>query len=417
MVNRLTSRLSNRGFQVVALSGELSQAERTHALQAMRDGRAQVCVATDVAARGIDLPKLDLVVHAELPSNHETLLHRSGRTGRAGRKGVSALVVTPKSRKKAQRIVGMAKLKVDWSDAPSADAVKAREEDRMFADSDWNLAVGEGEKATVEKLTNGFSAEQLAAAYLRLYRSIRSAPEELSDVNVKPAPRQEFGPSVWFAISGGRDANAEPRRLLPMICKAADLTKDDIGAIRIQKTESYVQIRQASVPAFLTAVGPEMVLEKTAKLRQLDEAPVLERKDSAFAKPMGKPRRNDRDKPASKAGKWDPADISTEKTKPRKTKPDSKRKGGFEQPKGKPTGEVKKPKIKSKKDARHSATEPAQKSAGGDAPLRRAKLAGGKPKGPTPPKGKPSSKKNRARALEAKGKKNAAAKDRKRTKD
>ena len=53
----------------------------------MRDGRARICVATDVAARGIDLPKLDLVIHAELPSNHETLLHRSGRTGRAGRKG------------------------------------------------------------------------------------------------------------------------------------------------------------------------------------------------------------------------------------------------------------------------------------------------------------------------------------------
>ncbi|MEM8851705.1 MAG: DEAD/DEAH box helicase, partial [Pseudomonadota bacterium] len=64
-VNRLTTRLSNRGFAVVALSGELTQSERTNALQAMRDGRAKVCVATDVAARGIDLPNLDLVVHAE----------------------------------------------------------------------------------------------------------------------------------------------------------------------------------------------------------------------------------------------------------------------------------------------------------------------------------------------------------------
>ena len=93
MVNRLTTRLSNRGFSVVALSGELSQNERTHALQAMRDGRARICVATDVAARGIDLPNLDLVVHADIPQSHETLLHRSGRTGRAGRKGVSALIV------------------------------------------------------------------------------------------------------------------------------------------------------------------------------------------------------------------------------------------------------------------------------------------------------------------------------------
>ncbi len=143
MVNRLTTRLSNRGFQVVALSGELSQTERTHALQAMRDGRAQVCVATDVAARGIDLPNLDLVVHAELPSNHETLLHRSGRTGRAGRKGVSALIVTPKVRKKAERILAMAKLKSEWGAAPSADEVLARDEDRMFADPAWETPVGE----------------------------------------------------------------------------------------------------------------------------------------------------------------------------------------------------------------------------------------------------------------------------------
>jgi ATP-dependent RNA helicase DeaD len=66
------------------LSGELSQSERSSALQSMRDGRAHVCVATDVAARGIDLPNLDLVIHADVPSNPDTLLHRSGRTGRAG---------------------------------------------------------------------------------------------------------------------------------------------------------------------------------------------------------------------------------------------------------------------------------------------------------------------------------------------
>ena len=83
-VKHLTARLANRGFTVVALSGELSQAERTNALQAMRDGRARVCVATDVAARGIDLPNLDLVIHADMPTNPDILLHRSGRTGRAG---------------------------------------------------------------------------------------------------------------------------------------------------------------------------------------------------------------------------------------------------------------------------------------------------------------------------------------------
>ena len=94
----------------MALSGELSQAERTNALQAMRDGRARVCVATDVAARGIDLPNLDLVIHADLPNNPETLLHRSGRTGRAGRKGICVLIVPPSRRRTAERLLQGAKL-------------------------------------------------------------------------------------------------------------------------------------------------------------------------------------------------------------------------------------------------------------------------------------------------------------------
>ena len=103
-VNHLLARMGNRGFQVVALSGELSQTERMHALQALRDGRARVCIATDVAARGIDLPGLELVIHADLPTNSETLLHRSGRTGRAGKKGVSALIVAPSEGRKARTV-------------------------------------------------------------------------------------------------------------------------------------------------------------------------------------------------------------------------------------------------------------------------------------------------------------------------
>lgn len=105
-VNHLTARFNNRNFAVVALSGELTQNERTHALQAMRDGRARVCIATDVAARGIDLPGLDLVIHADLPTNPETLLHRSGRTVRAGRNGISALIVPVNARRKAERLLG-----------------------------------------------------------------------------------------------------------------------------------------------------------------------------------------------------------------------------------------------------------------------------------------------------------------------
>jgi len=129
-VTRLTTRLANRGFATVALSGELSQSERTHALQAMRDGRARVCVATDVAARGIDLPNLELVIHAELPTNAETLLHRSGRTGRAGRKGVSALIAPSKMKRRAENLLKWGKLTATWATPPTAEEVIAKDEER-----------------------------------------------------------------------------------------------------------------------------------------------------------------------------------------------------------------------------------------------------------------------------------------------
>ena len=109
-VRHLHAALRERGFDAVALSGEMSQRERTDALQALRDRRARVCVATDVAARGLDLPDLGLVIHADLPSNRQALLHRSGRTGRAGKKGISvvlgAVLASPPGRAVAERRPG-----------------------------------------------------------------------------------------------------------------------------------------------------------------------------------------------------------------------------------------------------------------------------------------------------------------------
>ncbi len=390
MVNRLTTRLSNRGFRVVALSGELSQSERTHALQAMRDGRADVCVATDVAARGIDLPNLDLVVHAELPSNHETLLHRSGRTGRAGRKGTSALVVTNKTRKKAERILGMAKLRAEWATAPSADEVNAREEERMLTETDWTHDVSEGEQETVGKLVEGFSTEQLAAAYLRLYRAVRSAPEELADVGAKPEPRKPFGPSKWFAVAGGRQKGAEPRRLLPMLCKAGGLSKDDIGAIRIQDDHSVVEIKESSVAGFLETLGQGMNIEGDA-VSVLDTPPAFAKGPKPVGKGPGKgPRKpahrgqgDGRDETPKPRGKPTPPTEWNDQPEPRKRKP---------KPQDRPAKEAA---PRKKLTLNPDAT-------GGDAPVRARKPRTG-PKGPPPPKGKSNSKKNRARALVSKG--------------
>ncbi len=131
-VRRLHASLLERGFAAVALSGEHSQSERNHALQALRDRRARVCVATDVAARGIDLPSLSLVIHVEIPRDAETLQHRSGRTGRAGKKGTAVLIVPYPRRRRVDGMLRGAKIDAQWMNAPTAADVRARDKERLI---------------------------------------------------------------------------------------------------------------------------------------------------------------------------------------------------------------------------------------------------------------------------------------------
>jgi ATP-dependent RNA helicase DeaD len=276
-VNHLLARMGNRGFQVVALSGELSQQERTHALQALRDGRARVCIATDVAARGIDLPGLELVIHADLPSNSETLLHRSGRTGRAGKKGVSALIVTPAEFKKAQRLLSGAKVTAEWGAAPGADDVQAKDDLRILEHPALTAPIGE-EAGIAGELLEQFGPEALAAAFVRLWREGRSAPEVLSTDNPMPTPaapreRGEFGPSVWFRINVGRAGRAEARWLLPKICDAGSIAKDSIGAIRVREEETFVQIAEGVADKFRTQID----LDKGLLMERVEGEPDFDR--------------------------------------------------------------------------------------------------------------------------------------------
>src|SRR5436190_15998649 len=126
-VRRLHASLTERGFDAVALSGEHSQNERNHALQALRDNRARVCVATDVAARGIALPSVSLVVHVEPPRDAEVLQHRSGRTGRAGRKGTAVLIVPFQRRRLVDGMLRGARINVEWIDPPRPEQIGDRD--------------------------------------------------------------------------------------------------------------------------------------------------------------------------------------------------------------------------------------------------------------------------------------------------
>ncbi|QFR33660.1 DEAD/DEAH box helicase [Ancylobacter sp. TS-1] len=265
-VRHLHAMLQERQFSAVALSGELSQNERNLALQSLRDGRARVCVATDVAARGIDLPSLGLVIHAELPNDAESLQHRSGRTGRAGRKGISVLLVPPARRRRAQDLLAGLGVAATWSGPPTADEIRALDHERMLVDPLLTEAPGEDDAAAARTLLATHSAEHLAAALARMYRASLPAPEEVEDPGEPRSARERpvrgafdgpvaAGESAWFRLTIGRRQNADPKWLLPLICRRGNVTRRDIGAIRIFDEETAFEVGLAAVERFSKAAG------------------------------------------------------------------------------------------------------------------------------------------------------------------
>ncbi|WP_409431957.1 DEAD/DEAH box helicase [Litorimonas sp. RW-G-Af-16] len=281
-VNRMTQRFNNRGFSVVALSGELSQKERSSALQALRDGRAQVCIATDVAARGLDLPDLELVIHADVPKNREALLHRSGRTGRAGRKGVSALIVTPNRRRNAERVLKDANITAEWSGPPTADEIISRDNERLLGNMTLDSEVTEEERTMVKRLLKSHTPEHIATAFIRQYRAGQSAPEELvhagydggNDNRGKaPTVRSDFDNGVWFSLNLGRKQKAEPKWILPMLLKSGGLKKADIGTIKITDTQTFFELDAGAVDGFIDTIGPDGKIEKAITATRISGLP------------------------------------------------------------------------------------------------------------------------------------------------
>jgi ATP-dependent RNA helicase DeaD len=267
-VTHLAATLRERGFAAVALSGELSQRERNQALQALRDGHARVCVATDVAARGLDLPDLGLVIHADIPQNQQSLVHRSGRTGRAGKHGVAILLVPDRARRHVERLLHSAHVEVSWRTPPSAQEIRARDQDQLVAEiAALGQAPDEQDRQVARKILEAHPAEDLVAALVRLRREARPAPEELTPVRAQPAravrePRGHQPPRrdaaghgyTWFTINVGRAKNADPKWLIPVLCRRGNITKSAIGKIQILARDTRVEIANDAATGFAEAV-------------------------------------------------------------------------------------------------------------------------------------------------------------------
>ncbi len=313
-VRRLHASLTERGFQAVALSGEHSQNERNHALQALRDKRARVCVATDVAARGIDLPSVSLVIHVELPRDAEVLQHRSGRTGRAGRKGIAVLIVPFRRRRNVDTMLRNAKINAEWIEAPSPEQIRNRDRERLLESLSIAPEPDEADRLLADQLRASLSPEAIAAALVRSLQTDLPAPEDIlahgggDDRRGHDArPRPGFESSTWFRINAGRRHNADPRWLLPLICRYGHVGRGEIGAIRVAANESYFEVTERATPGFVKAlrratISPEdegMVIEQ-APPREQEAAP---RPRKARIIPQGsKPKWQDRKKAGGRKG-------------------------------------------------------------------------------------------------------------------
>ncbi|HEX4098703.1 MAG TPA: DbpA RNA binding domain-containing protein, partial [Caulobacteraceae bacterium] len=236
-------------------------------------------VATDVAARGLDLPDLGLVIHAELPVNKAGLLHRSGRTGRAGKKGTSVLVVPYNKRRFAERLLDSASIDAGWSGPPLADEIRAKDQQRLLADPILTEPASEEDLTLARKILADSTPEQVAAALIRLHRSRLPEPEDLFDdvretgqtipsarpqrggtsydplrEGSTPSHRADSVGAEWFRMPIGRQNNADPKWLIPLICRLGHVTKKDIGQIRIFDRETKFEIVAETEARFRQAV-------------------------------------------------------------------------------------------------------------------------------------------------------------------
>ena len=264
-VRRLHATLQERGFAVVALSGEHSQSERNQALQALRDRRARVCVATDVAARGIDLPTLSLVIHVEMPRDAETLQHRSGRTGRAGKKGTAVLIVPYPRRRRVESMLRGARIEAEWIDPPSPQDIRQNDRDRLLEALLAPLELDDEDRALGAQILAERSPEDIAGALVRAHRTAMPQAEELiantpqaRQVDREERHRPGFEDVVWFRMAVGRRQNADPRWILPLLCRRGHITRNEIGAIRIGPEETHFQVPREIASRFAAS------LERTA---------------------------------------------------------------------------------------------------------------------------------------------------------
>ena len=272
----LANELTARGFPAEALNGDLSQEAREHTLNRFRQNKITVLVATDVAARGLDIDDISHVFNYDLPDDPEIYVHRIGRTGRAGKTGIAISLVCPFEKRALREIEAFAHVKITRGTLPSEDDIRrSREQGLLNQVKVWLLRGRcKRERELVEKLAQeGFDPLEIAAAALKVARSEeKQRPiwpvSEVVEARPRPAAR-EFpqGPRgeqdkrwsnvshepgmVRLSLNVGKVHGIRPNDIVGAIAAHANIPGNTIGKIHIQDKLSLVDVPEQFVPQVL----------------------------------------------------------------------------------------------------------------------------------------------------------------------
>jgi ATP-dependent RNA helicase DeaD len=293
-VASIADELAGAGFAVSSLSGEMDQRARNRALASFKNGDLHVLVATDVAARGIDVQDIARVIHVDLPTNADSYTHRSGRTGRAGRQGTSVLLVVPSAMGQATRLLRFVGVPYKLEPIPTADAIRHAGDQRAFDaltkdDPEGSPDVDAHNAALAERLVAAGNVPRIIARLLTRVRHAGAAePRDIravspSNARQRPSfdrpdtrgagPRRGGAPSrdgswVPFRVSWGGPQGADARRLLALVCRRGGINGSDVGIIDVDRSFSIVNVAAGVAEDFAAAAGkpdprdPRVVIQR-----------------------------------------------------------------------------------------------------------------------------------------------------------
>jgi ATP-dependent RNA helicase DeaD len=261
-VETLAQTLNGRGFRAEALHGGMSQKERDRVMGRFREGAAELLLATDVAARGLDIGRLSHVINYDVPPAPESYVHRIGRTGRAGREGVAITLAEPRERPLLRNIEKLTGRRLDLGTGPTVADLQARRlEATRVAVREAVVAGGaEGFREIVQSLAQEFDVLDVAAAAVKLAHEAGTrteapprapSPAAAARTPEIPAPA---GPFARIYVSIGQAAGAQARDLVGAITGEAKLDGSAIGAVQIEERYSLVDVREDRADEVLRAL-------------------------------------------------------------------------------------------------------------------------------------------------------------------